>query len=191
MTLTRTLFALFTLCLSTKAQEIGVSTCACQPATYEFTLNFDLTCANRDVQRGDPGIVDSACILNPQGSENVTDLVPLRVTEIQILELDQELKVVAQSTLRGSYLNGDVFSYSSITQTQPTMLNATSVPKGIQVFLTGRNAEEQDLVNFWAIVYDNDCGVFPLLNEGQQMGWTIFVSVSGMIAYAKFGPTHV
>jgi hypothetical protein len=81
------LFALSTIFLGVKAQDIGVSVCACQPATYTFQLNFDQTCGDSTVQSGDPGIVDTACVLNPQGNENVTDLVPVRVTEVQILEL--------------------------------------------------------------------------------------------------------
>lgn len=176
-TITR-LLALTTLALGVYSQNIGVSTCACQPSTYTFQLNFDLTCSDRDVRPGDPGIIDTACVLNPQGNENVTDLVPVRVTEVQILELDQNLQVIFQTTLEDNFVNGSSFNYSSITHTMPQLLNDTSIPKGIQVFLTGRNAEEQDLVNFWAIVYDNDCGVFPLLEVDQKVGWTIFVSAT-------------
>ncbi|GKY97329.1 hypothetical protein MPSEU_000691300 [Mayamaea pseudoterrestris] len=171
------MLALSALLLGTQAQDIGVATCACQPATYSFKLNFDLVCADRDVRPGDPGIVDTACVLNPSGNENVTDLVPVRVSQVQILELDQNLQVIFQTTLEDNFVNGATFSYSSITQTQPNKLNSTSIPKGIQVFLTGRNAAEQDLVNFWAIVYDNDCGVFPLLEVGQQIGWTEFTDL--------------
>jgi hypothetical protein len=162
------------LFLGSHAQKLGVTTCACQPATYEFTLDFNLGCGDRDVRAGNPGIVDSACVLNTQGNQNVTDFVPVRVTEIQILELDQNLQVIFQTTKQGNFINGSVFNYTSITQTMPNKLNSTSIPKGIQVFLTGRNAQEQDLVNFWAIVYDNACGIFPLLTVGEKMGWTIF-----------------
>ena len=175
--------ALPVLILSAHAQEIGVTTCSCQPATYEFKLNFNLICSDRDIRPGDPGIIDTACVLNPQGEEIVEDLVPVRVTEVQILELDQNLQVVSHTTLKDNFLDGAVFNYSSITQTMPSKLNVTSLPKGIQVFLTGRNAQEQDLVNFWAIVFDNDCGVFPLLEEGQKMGWTAFVSLFCLICH--------
>ena len=113
--------------------------------------------------------------MNPDSSENVTDLVPVRVTEVQILELDQNLQVVFMTHLKDNFLDGDSFNYTSITRTIPDQLNATSVPKGIQLFLTGRNAEEQDVVLSWAIVYDNGCGIFPLLTVGERVGWTTFV----------------
>jgi hypothetical protein len=41
---------------------VGVNICACQPATYEFILDFDLTCAEATV--GGPGINDTACVVS-------------------------------------------------------------------------------------------------------------------------------
>jgi hypothetical protein len=55
------------------------------------------------------------------------------------------------------------------------------IPKGLQITLAGRNAEEQDLVDFWLIIFDNECGVFPVVLEGQQIGWTIFVSTCSLL----------
>ena len=155
--------------------QIGVSLCACQPAYYQFTLDFSLRCPDMNV--AGPGIVDTACVLNTQGNQNVTDFTPVLISQIQVLELDQNLQVVYQTTYDESFVNGDIFNYTSITQTQTSSLNATSLPRGFQMFLTGRNKEEQDLVNFYAIVYDNACGLFPLLQVGMQAGWTIFVSI--------------
>jgi hypothetical protein len=56
------------------------------------------------------------------------------------------------------------------------MLNASSIPRGFQLSITGRNALEQAIVNNWVVLYDNDCGIFPVVTEGMVAGWTVFVS---------------
>lgn len=164
--------------------QVGVSICACQPDSYEFTLDFSLTCQDMDVVAGQPGILDTACVLNTEGNENVTDFTPVIISEVQILELDQNLNVIFQTTVPGDLASGDKFNYTSITATQARELNDTSVPAALQLFLTGRNAQEQDLVNFYAILYDNACGIWPLLEEGQTAGWTIFVSIAAVLCHS-------
>jgi len=157
-------------------QQVGVDICACQPDVYEFTINLEQTCGQMTIDQDDPGILETACVVNPSGQENVTDFVPVIVTEIQVVELDQNFDVIGNLRLNGQYTTGSKFNYTSITA-RPRELNATSIPAAIQLFLNGRNAAEEDLVNFYAIVYDNDCGVWPLLTAGDLAGWTIFVSV--------------
>jgi hypothetical protein len=67
--------------------------------------------------------------------------------------------------------------YTSITATTETdKFNASSIPHGFQLSLTGRNAIEQNIVNNWVVLYDNDCGIFPVVSLGMVAGWTVFVS---------------
>jgi len=157
-------------------QEVGVTICACQPSQYEFELDLDLTCDDFDIQRGDPGILDTACVVNTSGDQDVTDFTPVVVTDIQVLELDQNFDVVGDFLTTGEYVSGDKFSYTSVTA-NPETLTATTVPSAIQLFLSGRNAAGQDLVNFYAIVYNNECNVYPVLSEGNNAGWTELVSM--------------
>jgi hypothetical protein len=56
------------------------------------------------------------------------------------------------------------------------MLNVSSIPRGFQLTITGRNAIEQTIVNNWVVLYDNDCGIFPIVSVGMVAGWTVFVS---------------
>jgi hypothetical protein len=79
-----------------------------------------------------------------------------------------ELTILYSSLLRSQY--------SSITATETDMLNASSIPRGFQLSITGRNAMEQTIVNNWLVTYDNDCGIFPVVTEGMVAGWTVFVS---------------
>jgi hypothetical protein len=57
---------------------IGVDVCACAPSTYEFTLDFSLTCPPVNVTR-DGGVSATFCQISGFGNstQNVTDLVPV------------------------------------------------------------------------------------------------------------------
>jgi hypothetical protein len=115
--------------------------------------------------------------VNTEQQVNVTDFTPVRVTTIQILELNQDLRVIAQTPINGDFRSGDTFRYTSvIAQLDPSKVDPNTIPKGFQITLAGKNQEEQDLVNFWLIIYDNNCGVFPVVLKGEQIGWTVFVS---------------
>jgi hypothetical protein len=158
--------------------QIGVNLCACQPSTYTMTFNFTLRCEDFNVTG--PGIVPPpGCITEIRGQEvvNQTELVPISIQSIQIYELDQNLQVVAQTLREGNYLDGSSFTYTSIIATQTDQLNPTSLPQGFQLSITGLNGQEQSVVQTYIIRYTNDCGIFPVLVEGQTAGWTIFVSV--------------
>jgi len=171
------------LSTDTRAQRIGVDICACQPSVYEFTFDFLLACDDFNVTG--PGISEFTCFLNFEG-ENVTDVVPVAVSRVEILELDQLLQVVAQTQINGDFRSGDIFQYTSITATETDMLNASSIPRGFQLSITGRNAVEQTIVNDWAVLYDNDCGIFPVVTEGMVAGWTIFVSCQCVVCSAQY-----
>jgi hypothetical protein len=158
------------------AQQIGTDICGCQPATYTFTLDFSLTCEETNVEG--PGINDTACLTEIRGQEEVPpeDLVPVSVQNIQIFELDQNMKVVAQTVRTGTFTDGDTFTYTSIISTFGDSLNPVMLPRGLQLVISGVNNKEQSVINTYIIVYTNSCGVFPVLTEGMTAGWTIFVS---------------
>jgi hypothetical protein len=158
-------------------QLIGTDICACQPSVVTFQLNFTLDCPGNNVEG--PGIIDSACIIETRGSDNVTDEVPIIVSTVQVLELGgADLAVLDDTTFQEGegYFDGDTITYTSIVERSPETITAENIPRGFQVTITGLNANEETLVNQWIITYDNDCGIFPLLRVGQQIGWSVFVS---------------
>lgn len=187
-TLAFTVFlSFFKLNLISGQDIIGVDICACQPATYTFTLNFDLVCSDTNVLPGmTSGINATACLTeirdeegdDDQGSNNEDDeaLKPVSVQNVQIFELDQSLQVIAQTVRTGPFVNSSTFTYTSIIATLTADLDPSSLPRGIQLVSTGLNSIEQAVVNTYIILYNNDCGIFPLLFEGDRAGWTEFVS---------------
>ena len=163
----------------TCAQQVGVDICACQPTAYEITLDFQLVCNDANVQG--PGINETACVISSRlpDSVNLTDLVPVQVDDLQILELDQNQNIVGQTVYTdGPYLNGNKIYYTSILRSDPNLVNSVSLPSGIQVSINGNNALNQPLFNSWGILYDNDCGVFPIVEIGEKIGWSVFVSIA-------------
>jgi hypothetical protein len=156
--------------------QIGVSICACQPTHYEFTLDFALSGESCNVA-GTEGVKEAVCVLNTLGDANVTDRVPVIVNSITILEVDQtKTEVVGQEVLRNlSLSSGGTFSYTSVL-TFPQNLTEESLPSGIQLFIRGVNAENQQLTNILAVEYDNSCSVIANVTAGQQLGWAVFVS---------------
>ena len=193
-----TLLALFS---SRASAQVGVDLCACQPSVYTFTFNFSLTCEDQNLGEDSLGIFETECSIVPVGAENATDLMPARVTSLQILELDQNLQVLVQTTVtseNGAFVDGDSFQYVSILSPMfnPSLealpgatyeitstdlgggFNSTTLPRGFQITITAENGFDEFVRNAWIVLYDNDCGLFPLLFEDDQAGWTVIVRVS-------------
>jgi hypothetical protein len=164
--------------LNQSKAQVGETICACQPTFYEFELDFALQCVDSNV-KGTVGVKEAVCVLNTLGDENVTDRTPVEINSITILEVDQQAEVIGQSILTDlSLTSGNTFNYTSVLSTLSEQPSEETIPTGIQVFLRGRNAEDQLLVNFFAVVYDNNCSVTAEVSAGQQIGWTVFVSVN-------------
>jgi hypothetical protein len=155
--------------------QVGVTVCACQPDFYEFTLNFSLTCDDKDITRDMPGINDTSCRVSPVSDKNVTDQTPVVVTSVQILELGPppDLAILFDTTIPLNLADGGKFNYTSVAAT-PQKITPETLPAGLQLSINGRNRNEEDVLNYWLIVYDNDCGIWPLITEGQKIGWTVF-----------------
>ena len=167
--------------------QVGVDICACQPAFYDFTLNFtfprtegpngsDNNCDQREIVG--PGINNTSCLIDnlsneTDGANSMFDFI----STISIAELDQNLLPLVNTRYTGPFRDGDTFTYTSIIANGLADPNdVVAVPKGFQINIQGRNELEDDLFLFILIRYENDCGIFPLLEEGDQIGPVIFVS---------------
>lgn len=157
-------------------QVIGKDLCACSPSTYEFTLDFGLFCPPVNVTESD-AIDQTSCVITSFGDPNVTDLVPVSVQSIDILELGQGLRVLVQESILGNYSDGDSFAYTSLSATPHEITAPDEVPRAIQINIVGMNQFDEALINVYIITFTNDCGAFPLLLEGQSAGWTHFTRI--------------
>ena len=167
------LLVLLAFCLNPSLAQIGLSLCGCQPAVYEITLNFTVTCDESDVKG--PGILETTCRISPETAQTVTNFVPAQVNEIQFLELNANLDTLQQEVTKGTFRTGNVVRYASVLAVQ-TSFDETSLPAAVQLIMRGVNTVDQPIQMFWTIVFSNACGIFPLLREGQKQGWSVFVS---------------
>jgi hypothetical protein len=158
--------------------QIGVSYCACQPSVYTFTFNFSAFCDIATIHG--PGVLDDDCFERGigLGSENTNDTVPILITSVSVSELNKNLAVFEQTSYIQNFRDGDSFSYTSILSTPDNIngLTPDTVPGGLQLDLVGINQLEQPITNVWQILFDTVCGIFPILEVGDQIGWTILVS---------------
>jgi len=159
------------------AQKIGVDICACQPSLYTFILDFSLRCNTTTVTPFQNGIGNVTCTVVPELDQNITNFSPLVVTRVEVYELDQNKDIIENTFIDGPYFNGTFFRYTSvITSQNANFTNPQDIPSGIQLAIYGINREEQQMINFWLIEFDNDCGIYPIILEGQTIGWTEMVS---------------
>lgn len=163
-------------------QEIGTEICYCAPNAYEFTLDFSLTCPPVNITLGD-AVKATTCMVSPFGIPEVKDLVPVAVTSIDVLELNQNLQIMVQETIepKQAYLDGDKFSYISYAAIPGEIVNPEDLPRAIQLNIVGKNQFDEEIINVFLITFTSACGAYPVLQEGQFAGWTRFVSFSSYI----------
>ena len=160
-----------------QGQEIGTTICACSPSVYTFQFNFSYVCNQTNVDG--PGVADWDCFsqgLGP-GGDGVMDYVPVRISSVDIIELDQSLAPIGSSFYGEGYTNGDIIKYVSVAgnPSNVTSLLPAQIPKAIQLSIVGTNVNEEDITNVWIILFDNLCGFFQVLQTGDQIGWTKLV----------------
>jgi hypothetical protein len=157
------------------SSQTGAEICACSPSNYEFTLDFSLFCPPINITLGD-AVAATTCLVSPFGNPDVDDLVPVAVQEINILELDQNLRISVQENIEGNFADGDTFKYESVSANPDNIGGPVDIPRAIQINIVGVNAADEPIINVYIITFTNNCGSYPVLFEGQSAGWTRFVS---------------
>jgi hypothetical protein len=157
--------------------QVGVSVCACQPSVYTFQFHFDYNCSNSDIKGA--GIVDSNCFVQGllQNNTGIQDFVPIRISAVDIIELNQQLRPINSAFYKDGYINNETIRFVSIAgqPSQAGNMTVDNVPKALQLSIVGQNRNEEDITNVWIILFDNKCGYFNPLTTGQQIGWTKLV----------------
>lgn len=92
-------FSLISIAGAQSNQTIGKDIRACQPSWFEFVLDFSLTCQSTNIVQS-PAIATANCMIGPLSSP-ATDLVPVEVQSIDVLELDQDLNILVQTIIPG------------------------------------------------------------------------------------------
>jgi hypothetical protein len=151
---------------------IGVNKCFCQPSAYEITLNFDLECADKNIDYPTKAVLDLACAV--ENHLPVKDPFPVSVSKLMISELDINLNPLKQVNLTQKFASGDMVKFFSTVLEGPVDLQ--TLPRGLEVIAEGKNAGGQKITNTYVIVFTNRCDTYPVLKVDDQVGWSVFVS---------------
>jgi hypothetical protein len=166
-------WSLVVLLLSASQSRIvsAQGTCVCQPGEITFTLNFDLRCRDSNVLTGDHGINETLCVEFPP----INDTVPVSVSNISMSEVNSNFDVLKMVNYSDTFSTGDNITYISYAVTNTESVENGTIPYAFQVTITGENEAGISLTNSYAIVYTNDCSIYPVLEVGSQIGWTAVV----------------
>lgn len=158
-------------------QISGTEPCACSPRVYELTFDFSLECEPINVDLTSGGIVDATCLVAGFENVNVTDLAPVSVSSIQLIEIGQDGGPAAVAQETGDFRDGDTVTYTSIS------FEGGVAPRAFQLRALGRNSGGEPLVLQWSLTYSNHCGIFfPILEVNDSVGWTIFTGLARPLA---------
>lgn len=159
--------------------QIGITICACQPSIYTFQINFTSICKDTNIVNK-PGIKGTDCFQRGIGinAENINDTIPIQINTINIIELNSKLLVISQTSLSGDYRNNDIFNYTStlVKNSTNSLLTSDTLPAALQLNMVGINQLFEPITNVWIILFDNNCGFYPILDRGDNIGWTTLVS---------------
>jgi hypothetical protein len=159
----------------TPRQVPGTDSCTCSPTDYTFTLNLNGKCDDSNVVPSD-AIGRVRCIVSDDQFQPIDDDIPTVITQIDVLEFGLNLTLLSETSFPGRFNDGDMFDFTSITGTPN--YDGTNVPQIFQLSLNGLNANGEMVRNNLGVVYTNACGVEPIFNEGDDLGWLIFVSIT-------------
>jgi hypothetical protein len=122
------------------------------------------------------GVASASCLILPLGNPDTTDLEPVVINAIDIIEIGQDISVIVQENLQGEFFDGDSFDYKSITNTPEEITSSQDIPRAIQLNLIGSNAGGEGLINIFILTFTNNCEIYPVLTENESAGWVILVS---------------
>eukprot|EP00537_Pseudo-nitzschia_pungens_P017525 CAMPEP_0172408944 /NCGR_PEP_ID=MMETSP1061-20121228/76115_1 /TAXON_ID=37318 /ORGANISM="Pseudo-nitzschia pungens, Strain cf. pungens" /LENGTH=388 /DNA_ID=CAMNT_0013145089 /DNA_START=63 /DNA_END=1229 /DNA_ORIENTATION=- len=176
----------------TNGQDVGSEICSCSPSSYEFQLDFSLECPPVNITIGN-AIQATSCLVSPFGNLNVNNLIPVAVESIDILELGQSLRVIAQTKIDDKLVDGESFMYQSAFATPEDVGSAEKVVRALQVNMVGINSDGDRVISVFIVTFTNGCGSYPVFEKGQSAGWTRFVGFGqaspGLCAAASERPT--
>ncbi len=162
-----------TLIVGVQAQSNG--TCVCQPGEIQFTLDFALGCENRTIMSGMPGIEEERCVVTESGGLTVFDGVPVSVSSVTVTEVDFNLNVLRMVNYTDAFLSGDTISYVGFSVSDTDAVANGTIPNGLQVAITGSNADNEVIINNFVILFTNNCTIYPVLDTDSNIGWVSLV----------------
>jgi len=163
------------------AQICAAELCACQPPIIEVTLDYSMSCEDANIEVGPgTGVEKFECTTEADPGTDITEFVPVtRVIRFDIVEYGQNDQAVTQDGRFGfnDFPSGTKIAYSGL-QSFGAPITRESLPKRILWTFRALNGQSKAFNFAWSITFSNDCGVFPVLSEGQIPGLGSITSVT-------------
>ena len=93
------------------------------------------------------------------------------LTDSRYRELDPGFAVTAETEEIADFADGATVSF------QPRALQSGHVLGGLTIQANGVNAEGEELMFSGGFHFTNDCGSFPVLTNGDSIGWVVLVGI--------------
>ena len=159
------------------ANNPGITNAACVESGTGRDNNLE------DGEIGGKNNMDNLFVREEPGQVSSLELLEFEITRITIWERNangQTLK--SQSYTDGPYMTGDTIIFASSIMEVATTLDVSNdlIPHSLVVTLFGQTTQmvpPQLVTNFWNIVFTNSCDIYPVIEQGQKIGWTSFVSL--------------
>jgi hypothetical protein len=123
------------------------------------------------LKTGQPGLNETGCLV-----DRGDDRVPVSLTSVLIADLDQDL----QSIIAGQEANltsTDTIVYDAFTKTADAgAVDPTKIPRGVAVIMKGVNAAGANVQMSIAIIFTQECDIYPIVSAGDSVGWLVIVS---------------
>ena len=139
-----TIFAAAILASHTAAQEVGIDICFCSPSVYRWIFDFSLTCEESNITGG--GLTFTDCSISTFGV-NESNLVPVKVTNIDVIEFDQAGNLLDQQSSTLDITSGDIYTY--ISPSAVNTVNPMNATKSLEVTAMGVNSAGDTLFMIW------------------------------------------
>ena len=173
------------------------SVCACQPSTWEFTLDFSRTsCYDISIRTKGQGVAWVSCTFTPSPSANPDNKQQAQfdvIHQIQIREYNthgewlNNPKPIFHAPLFPNQdpfpvplHNGQSFKYTSVlwyAKKDGHRYNVKHIPSKMEVRLIGENKLKERTEFHFILYFSNDCFSYPVVVRGDYVGPVIVVRI--------------
>ncbi|KAL7565202.1 hypothetical protein ACA910_016544 [Epithemia clementina (nom. ined.)] len=158
--------------------------CACQPAEYDFELDFTAPCPEVNPFDSE-GVADATCTVTAASD----DTTFVEITTVIVAEFDQNGDQVNSVVFDEPFLDGALLVYQSIIASDDEL---AAPPRSIRVTLRGANAGGLAVSAQWEVTFTNSCDVYPVIVGGEVTVGTVIAQVGAPPAkYCPLAATPV
>ena len=128
------------------------------------------------------------CAITILGS-NDEDFVPIPfIGSLRVREYNSDQQKISDVSFTDSYQDGDSIEYSPSYSNED---DTNNIPTSLTFYIETRNQNDNTIYLESTISLTNKCGTYPAINDGVNLGWMKFVSLSIFSFFVHYRHRHV